>query len=830
MNVLISAIRRPRRDISLVEKRGCQVLLAILSIILSDPLAAASLPISHNEAPVAVSADFADFCWIDDLVEEAIRQQRLPGAVILVGQYDRILYRKAFGHRSLVPDPESMTIDTVFDLASLTKVVATTTSIMQLVDSGRISLEDPVTRYIPEFKRHGKSGITVQHLLTHMSGLRPGINPARPWHGYRDAIEQITDDVPRTPPGENIVYSDVNFILLGEIVRRVSGMSLDQFAHEHLFEPLGMQDTMYHPPEKIRARIAPTERCWKGARPCGGPDGTMLRGLVHDPSARRMGGSPGHAGLFSTVDDLSIFCRMLLGDGLFGQTRLLSPATILAMISPSTPLDKGHLRALGWSLDTTCHDGNKKPSPLPIDHSGFTGTKLWLHPATGLYVVFLSNRLHPSGKGDVFDLREHIITIAVSVAAGQRTSAQMTAKMDNKFIRPQNLLMEKNQPGGQVLSGLDILRAEDFNRLRGRKIGLLTNQTGRARDGVSAIDLLDRAANLELIVLFSPEHGIRGIRDDRVPSLRDPKTGRTIHSLYGKSLRPSPDMLAGIDTIVVDLQDIGTRFYTYMSTMAYMMESAAKQKVRVMVLDRPNPINGLQIEGPILDQKFIGFTGYFPMPIRHGLTMGELALLFRAENDIAVELTVVTMKGWQRRYWFDETGLPWVNPSPNMRNLIQATLYPGIGAIEGTPISVGRGTGSPFEQIGAPWIDGVQLAGALNARGLVGVRFYPVSFIPQSSKFAGQKCQGVYILVTDRRSLHPVRLGLEIAVLLYRLYPNNYRLEEENLLGSEMVLSQILAGEDPADIVKAWQADETEWQQLRQRYLLYPNPELNIDD
>ncbi|MGD2024092.1 MAG: serine hydrolase domain-containing protein, partial [Desulfobacterales bacterium] len=384
MNVLISAIRRPRRDISLVEKRGCQVLLAILSIILSDPLAAASLPISNNEAPVAVSADFADFCWIDDLVEEAIRQQRLPGAVILVGQYDRILYRKAFGHRSLVPDPESMTIDTVFDLASLTKVVATTTSIMQLVDSGRISLEDPVTRYIPEFKRHGKSGITVQHLLTHMSGLRPGINPARPWHGYRDAIEQITDDVPRTPPGENIVYSDVNFILLGEIVRRVSGMSLDQFAHEHLFEPLGMQDTMYHPPEKIRARIAPTERCWKGARPCGGPDGTMLRGLVHDPSARRMGGSPGHAGLFSTVDDLSIFCRMLLGDGLFGQTRLLSPATILAMISPSTPLDKGHLRALGWSLDTTCHDGNKKASPMPIDHSGFTGTKLWLHPATGL--------------------------------------------------------------------------------------------------------------------------------------------------------------------------------------------------------------------------------------------------------------------------------------------------------------------------------------------------------------------------------------------------------------------------------------------------------------
>jgi uncharacterized protein YbbC (DUF1343 family) len=557
----------------------------------------------------------------------------------------------------------------------------------------------------------------------------------------------------------------------------------------------------------------------------------MLRGLVHDPSARRMGGSPGHAGLFSTVDDLSIFCRMLLKDGLFGQTRILSPATIIAMISPSTPLNKGYLRGLGWSLDTTCHDGNKKPSPLPIDHSGFTGTKLWLHPATGLYIVFLSNRLHPSGKGNVFDLRENIITIAASVADGQGTSAELAANSDTAALRPSNLLLAKNQPGGQVLSGLDILRAEDFNRLQGRNIGLLTNQSGRARDGVSAIDLLDRTANLELIALFSPEHGIRGIRDDHVPSSRDKKTGRVIHSLYGKRLRPSPDMLAGIDRIVIDLQDIGTRFYTYMSTMAYMLEEAAKQNIRVMVLDRPNPINGLQIEGPILDQKFIGFTGYFPMPIRHGLTMGELALLFSTENDIAVELTVVKMKGWQRRYWFDETGLPWVNPSPNMRNLIQATLYPGIGAIEGTSISVGRGTGSPFEQIGAPWIDGVQLAGALNASGLAGVRFYPVSFIPQSSKFAGQICQGVYILVTDRRSLQPVRLGLEIAVLLYRLYPDNYRLEEEkNLLGSETVLSQILAGEDPAGIVKTWQAGETEWQQLRKRYLLYPNSELNIDN
>jgi uncharacterized protein YbbC (DUF1343 family) len=544
----------------------------------------------------------------------------------------------------------------------------------------------------------------------------------------------------------------------------------------------------------------------------------MLRGLVHDPTARRMGGGPGHAGLFSTADDLAIFCRMLLGGGTFGQTQILSPATIDAMISPSTPLNKGYIRGLGWSLDTTYDDGKGMRSPLPIDHSGYTGTKLWLHPGTGLYIVFLSSRLHPDGKGDVFDLREQVITIAVSVAAGHGAPAELSVKTNAANLRP-----KKIQTRGQVLSGLDVLRAEDFNRLRGRKISLLTNQTGRARDGASAVDLFDGAGNLELIALFSPEHGIRGIRDDRVPSSRDKKTGRVIHSLYGKRLRPTPEILAGIDTIVVDLQDIGARFYTYMTTMAYMLEAAAKQKIHVMVLDRPNPINGIQIEGPLLDQKFIGFTGYFSMPIRHGLTMGELALLFSAENDIAVELTVVKMKGWRRRYWFDETGLPWVNPSPNMQSLIQATLYPGIGAIEGTRISVGRGTGTPFEQIGSPWIDGVQLAAALNAKGLAGVRFYPVSFTPQSSKFAGEKCRGVFILVTDRRALRPVRLGLEIAAILHRLYPDEYRLaEEENLLGSEASLIQILAGEDPAGIVKTWQADEAHWRKLRRRYLLYP--------
>jgi uncharacterized protein YbbC (DUF1343 family) len=428
------------------------------------------------------------------------------------------------------------------------------------------------------------------------------------------------------------------------------------------------------------------------------------------------------------------------------------------MISAATPLSGGYIRALGWDLDTTYNGGSEKRSQLPIDHSGFTGTKLWLDPKSGLYVIFLSNRVHPDGEGDVFDLRENIITIAASVVDGQAKPAEPAEGSSAVSIQRLDMLSEKTQPRGQVLSGLDMLRAENFGRLAGRRIGLLTNQTGQARDGASTIDLFYRAPNLRLNALFSQEHGVHGILDDRVPSSRDKKTGLVIHSLYGRRLRPTAEMLAGIDTVVVDLQDIGARYYTYMTTMAYMLEAAAKQKIRFMVLDRPNPINGLQIEGPILNREFIGFTGYFPMPVRHGLTMGELARLFNGENDIGVELTVVKMQGWRRQYWFDETGLPWVNPSPNIRNLIQATLYPGIGAIEGTRISVGRGTDTPFEQVGAPWIVGVQLAAALNARDLAGVRFYPVSFTPQSSKFAGERCQGVFILLIDRQTFQPVRL------------------------------------------------------------------------
>jgi uncharacterized protein YbbC (DUF1343 family) len=354
-------------------------------------------------------------------------------------------------------------------------------------------------------------------------------------------------------------------------------------------------------------------------------------------------------------------------------------------------------------------------------------------------------------------------------------------------------------------------------------VGLVTNHTGRSRTGASTIDLIRAATGVSLVALFSPEHGIRGTDDAKVQSGKDEKTGLPIYSLYGETRRPTDEMLSGVDTLVFDIQDVGSRFYTYATTMAYVMEEAARRRIRFVVLDRPNPINGYQIEGPSIAKENLGFTAYFPMPIRHGMTMGELAQLFNGENRIGADLVVVAMRNWRRDAWFDDTLFPWTNPSPNMRSLNEATLYPGIGAIEGTNISVGRGTDTPFEQLGAPWIDPTLLAGELTARRLPGIRFYPVSFTPASSRYAGERCNGVSMVITDREALRPVRVGLEVAAALTRLYPNDYQLDRaRTLFGSPAALARVKAGDDPATIAASWSADESRWRLLRARYLIYP--------
>jgi uncharacterized protein YbbC (DUF1343 family)/CubicO group peptidase (beta-lactamase class C family) len=767
--------------------------------------------------------DTARLDGIERVVREAMQAKQLPGAVVLVGRHDDVRYRKAIGERATLPSSEPMSLDTIFDLASLTKVVATTTSVMMLVEEGRIRLNDRVSSYIPGFERYGKEQITIRHLLTHVSGLRPDVDLADAWVGHDAAIELAIEEVPGSAPNDRFVYSDINFFLLGDIVRRVSGKPLDQFARDRIFEPLGMKDTGFNPPESVRSRIAPTQRCTRYGWPCDGPDMQMLRGTVHDPTARRMAGVAGHAGLFSTAEDLSIFSRMLLAGGVHRGTRILSPLTVAKMTSPATPPGERNVRGFGWDIDSSFSSNRGELLPLgSFGHTGFTGTSLWMDPTTGLFVVFLSNRVHPDGKGDVTPLRARIATIAASAIPDVPDEVRLRAAWTGRDFGP-TALPPAARAAPPVLSGIDALRAEGFALLKGKKVGLVTNHTGRARDGATTIDLIHGAKDVTLVSLFSPEHGIRGILDAKVPPEIDQKTGLAIHSLYGESRRPTDAMLARIDTMVVDIQDIGARFYTYMTTMAYVMEEAAKRKIAVVVLDRPNPVNGFHIEGPILDKAGVGFTGYLAsMPIRHGMTMGELAKLFNAENKIGADLTVVAMKNWRRDQWFDATGLPWINPSPNMRNLVQATLYPGVGAIEGTNLSVGRGTDAPFEQVGAPWIDGVKLSEELNARNLPGIRFYPVRFTPASSKYANQECGGVFMVVTDRMALRPVRLGVELASMIHKLHGAAFELEAaQRLFGSKEGLSRIRAGEDPATVTAAWGVGESRWRLLRNKYLLY---------
>jgi uncharacterized protein YbbC (DUF1343 family)/CubicO group peptidase (beta-lactamase class C family) len=802
--------------------------LPAVVLLLVATLAAAVGPSWAQSAPMPPrtsadsGVDMERLSRIDELVEAAVTARQTPGAVVLVGRGDEILYQKAFGIRASQPVTEPMTLDTVFDVASLTKVVATTTAVMTLVEQGRVRLNDPVSRHVPGFERHGKAGITVGHLLAHVSGLRPDVDLADSWTGYEAAIELARDEVPVAAPGERFIYSDINFFVLGEIVRAVTGETLDLYTRRAIFGPLGMTDTGFNPPATLKARIAPTERCaTMDAWPCKRPEAEPLRGVVHDPTARRMGGVAGHAGLFSTAADLSRFARMLLARGALDRVRVLSPLSVSRMTSRATPPDMTAVRGLGWDIDTTFSSNRGELFPIgSFGHTGFTGTSLWIDPGSGMYVVFLSSRLYPDGVGDVTPLRARVATAAAGALIGApevpTTAGWSAAPSAPVLMAPVPL---KPAP---VLAGIDVLARDGFTLLAGKRVGLVTNHTGLARDGRSTIDALHKAKGVTLVALFAPEHGVRGILDDDVPSSKDEATGLPIHSLYGETRRPNAAMLDGLDAIVVDLQDIGTRFYTYPATTAYVMEEAAKRKMAVVVLDRPNPINGWQIEGPMPDPSALGFNAYLPMPVRHGMTLGELAKLFNGERSIGADLTVVPADNWRRDQWFDETGLLWINPSPNMRNLTQATLYPGIGAIEWSNISVGRGTDQPFEQIGAPWIDGPALAAVLNARGLPGVRFYPVRFTPASSKYAGEACQGVFMIVTDRTALQPVRVGLEIAGALARLHRTQYRLENtERLFGSRESLERVTAGEDPAAVAASWAADEAKWRQLRAKYLIY---------
>jgi uncharacterized protein YbbC (DUF1343 family)/CubicO group peptidase (beta-lactamase class C family) len=751
---------------------------------------------------------------LDRVIRQAIREDRIPGAVLVVGHAGRILHRKAYGFRSLEPRREPMTVDTIFDCASLTKIVATTSSLMLLLEAGKIRLNDRIAEYLPEFTG---GDITVRQLMTHFSGLRPDLDLKPGWSGYETGVKLAMAEKPVVPPGSQFLYSDINFILLGEIVQRVSGKSLAAFAGQRVFRPLKMNTTMFNPPPSLRRRIAPTERT---------ADGLLLRGVVHDPTARCMGGIAGHAGLFSTADDLARFASMLLGHGRLGAVRIFSPLTVEKMTSPQTPPNQTVQRGLGWDIDSPFASNRGELLPVgSFGHTGFTGTSLWVDPVTKTFIVFLANSVHPHARPAITSLRSRVATAVAASLPG--VPADLVEKAGLRLTGYNEAMAGARREvyrNGNVLTGLDVLAREHFRPFQGKRLGLITNQTGIDRRRRRNIDLLVEAG-VRPAAIFSPEHGFAGSADQpNLPDTVDPRTGIHVYSLYQPGTRrPTAEMLRGLDALVFDIQDIGARFYTYTTTMAYAMEEAARNHIPFYVLDRPNPINGVAVEGPLLDRKRLSFIGYFPLPVRHGMTSGELASLFNSENNIGAELHVVKMEGWQRGDWFDETGLPWTDPSPNIRNLTEALLYPGIAMLEGLRnYSVGRGTDTPFEFVGADWIDGALLARYLNAQRIPGVRFYPVERTPAYSHFAHQQVEGIQIQVTRRDLVDSTEVGLEVAAALIKLFPGRLDLSQTaDLIGDDATIAALAAGEDPRAIEESWQAQLAQFQQMRRKYLAY---------
>lgn len=793
--------------------------------------------------PVTVGMSTERLSLMDQAIADSIAKKQLPGAVVLVSRKGRVAWRKAYGERTVDPRHEPMTSDTIFDLASLTKVVATATSMMILVERGKVRLSDPLSQYIPEIKGEGRERITIELLLTHRAGYAPDFDLKERWTGYDEAIKRLIKEPLRNQPGARFVYSDINYIALGEVVHRASGMMLDEFARRNIYAPLGMRDTGFRPATSLRNRIAPTEKrrgqlSYLGDTDANvGPEGEQwLRGEVHDPTSFRMGGVAGHAGLFSTADDLAIYSQMILNGGQYRGVRVLSPMTVAEMTRPRLVSDQGWTRGLGWDINTSYSSNRGDLFPLgSFGHTGFTGTSIWIDPASEMLVIFLSNRVHPDGKGDVGPLRGRVAAIVAGAVTDAEVGARSKAELahyyeqvikgemafaESRPATPARSLVENADV--KVLTGIDVLERDGFKQLAGLRIGLVTNHTGRDREGKQTIDVLTRASGVRLNVLFSPEHGIRGLADEKVSDTKDEQTGLPIYSLYGETRRPKPEQLKDLDAIVYDIQDVGTRFYTYISTLGYVMEEAAKVHLPVFVLDRPNPIGGIDIEGPVADADKLSFIAYHTIPVRHGLTIGELAALYNQQRKLGCDLRVIKMEGWRRSTWFDATNLTWVNPSPNMRSLTEATLYPGIGLLETTNVSVGRGTDTPFELVGAPWIKGQELAAYLNNRRIPGVRFVATRFTPQVSVFKGIECSGINIIITDRSQLHPVSAGIEIAAALRRLYPNNWKVDDYlRLLTNADAFERVKRGDSPAEIVKSWSGAIEDFRRARARVLLY---------
>jgi uncharacterized protein YbbC (DUF1343 family)/CubicO group peptidase (beta-lactamase class C family) len=778
-------------------------------------------------------------------------------------------------------------------MASLTKCLATATAVMQLVEAGKVDVDAPVVKYLPEFGVNGKEKVTVRELLTHYSGLPPDVNLKDAWglakpdkaEAVRRAMESSLDSV----PGTKFVYSDINYITLGALVEKVSGERLDVYAQNHIFRPLKMWHTRYLPitdacgdsrfgppysfPQEQSGKtsesmecvaagrplewaaaswisqIAPTQHDDQGTKETNPNLDVLLRATVHDPTTRRMGGVAGHAGVFSTAEDVALFAQALL-DGLAGRPSdfPLKRETLKLMTQPEQPATAAGgatifvqdgktttgiaARGFGWDINSAFSRPRGEVFPIgSFGHTGFTGTSLWMDPNSNTFVVILANSVHPRGASPISPLRE-------AVASAAARALHLYGKAGSAVAE------------AQTLTGIDVLEATQFSTLRevaGRhsghlRLGVMTNQTGVDREGRRTIDvLLHSIPEVEVKTLFSPEHGLFGAKDStKIGEEVDAATHLPVVSLYGakeEQRRPSLESLKNLDAVVIDLQDAGVRFYTYQTVVGYFLEAAAKAQIEIIVLDRPNPIGGVAMQGPVSDNGVEAYTDYMPLPIREGMTLGELALYFNGERLVAsttspnvrvpirAQLTVVAMRNWARQEYFDDTGLRWINPSPNLRSAAANVVYPGVELLQSTNVSVGRGTEMPFLHIGAPYIDSAQLAAYLTARKIPGILFSPASFsvVEDANHFPfhGKTLPGISFTVTDRSVLDSPELGIELISALHHLYPDFAMAKAERLIANVDTMRALENKEDPRKIAEAWKTDLAAFEKRRQQYLLY---------
>jgi uncharacterized protein YbbC (DUF1343 family)/CubicO group peptidase (beta-lactamase class C family) len=714
--------------------------------------------------------------------KEALKESQAPGGVLYIGDSHSTHLHIASGNRQTFPKMKPAKKDTLYDLASVTKVVGTATAIMQLRDLQKLSLDQPITDFVPLPELNQ---ITLKHLLTHTSGLVAVERYFTSMTSLDAMLQRYAKEGIEYLPNVEHLYSDVGYMLLGRVVEEASREPLDTYCNKHIFTPLDMNRTSYNPPKAWLNNCAPTENDpWRGK---------LVHGEVHDENTWAVGGISGHAGIFSNALDLAKFCRGLMTGKILKLDSLREMTTM--NIKPLYPW-----QGLGWQIDPW---STKKtgflPSRVAFGHTGWTGTSIWMDLDKDLFTILLSNTCHPNREDRDNETLRRIVHTAIG----------------NSFYTHTN-----------THTGLDRLIRENFKVIEDRRIALLTNHAAVDQHGRHILDVLGYAPDLQLKRLYSPEHGIRG-QAEAGEKIEGQESSIPVTSLYGKQKAPELDELKQIDVFLIDLQDIGARYYTYMATMKACLEACAQADVPVVVLDRPNPVNGITIEGPIA-QNTTSLVSSTAIPIRHGMTMGELAVWFQ-ENDLKhanLQLDINYLDNWQPHRMFDECTLPWFPPSPNMPDPHTALLYVGTCLIEGTNLNEGRGTETPFKILGAPWLDTKAVLKEISPKDSVGCRleskkYTPVSIPGKASnpKYNNEECNGIRIHIHEPKKVHAFQLTIAVLTAIQKIQPDKLEFNSffDTLAGGPDIRERFKKGQSANKIIKAYQTELEQFNQQRPR-------------